>query len=249
MNDAKDAKRQLLLFHDRARQRPHCRRHHGGRHGHWRRPEHAARFPVHVTLRAQGGLGSFRRPGTFSEILAVLGEARIGMWRGRRRAPPGGGASVRVHVLQFSVQTNHIHLLVESQDKEALARGVQGVAIRVARAVNRVAARRGKVWAHRYHAHELRTKREVRNAYAYVLENWRKHKVDGGHLPRRARDLDPCASGVLLGRLDRARHLFWLDGCRRARALPDVCRPVLWYARTWLAKTAWLEVLGVAPDG
>jgi REP element-mobilizing transposase RayT len=90
-------------------------------------------------------------------------------------------------IVHFSVQANHVHLLAEGNDKVALSRGLMGVAIRLARAVNRVAGRRGSVWQDRYHARALRTPREVRNGIVYVLMNWKKH-VPG------AKGLDPCSS-------------------------------------------------------
>ncbi|HEX5795190.1 MAG TPA: transposase [Geminicoccaceae bacterium] len=79
-----------------------------------------------------------------------------------RSATPSGSATcpafagrLAVHVVEFSVQGNHVHMLVEAKDRQALSRGIQGLAIRLARAVNRVLARVGKVWADRYHRHDL----------------------------------------------------------------------------------------------
>jgi hypothetical protein len=48
---------------------------------------------------------------------------------------------------------------------------VRGLAIRVARAVNRALGRRGRVFADRYHARALTTPRAVRHALVYVLMN------------------------------------------------------------------------------
>src|SRR4030095_7641426 len=103
----------------------------------------------------------------------------------------------RFRVLQFSVQADHLHLLVEADEPTGFERGVRGLAIRVAKAVNCALGRRGHVWGDRYHARLLRTPREVRNALVYVLNNFRKHI-------RGARGLDPRSS---------AR---WFDGWRRA---------------------------------
>jgi REP element-mobilizing transposase RayT len=101
------------------------------------------------------------------------------------------GRTVRCwfRVVHFSVQSNHVHLLVEADDKASLTRGLMGAAIRVARAVNRVAGRRGKVWEDRYHARALRTPREVRHGIVYVLMNWKKH-VPG------AKGFDRCSSAT-----------------------------------------------------
>ncbi|TMB03086.1 MAG: hypothetical protein E6J64_15265, partial [Deltaproteobacteria bacterium] len=52
-------------------------------------------------------------------------------------------------LVHFSVQSNHLHLSVQARDALALARGVQALSIRVAKAVNRVLERHGKVFADR----------------------------------------------------------------------------------------------------
>jgi REP element-mobilizing transposase RayT len=90
-------------------------------------------------------------------------------------------------IVHFSVQTDHIHLLVEASDKISLSRGLMGATIRLARAVNRPLRRSGRVFADRYHARALRTPREVRHGLVYVIMNWKKH-LD------RATDFDPCSS-------------------------------------------------------
>jgi len=117
---------------------------------HRTRAAHDARHPVHVTLRASQGLPSLRMEPLFPAIRRGLAEAsRSGL-----------------RVLQFSVQRDHVHLLVEALDVRTLSRGLQGLAIRIAKGVNRVLRRRGRVWADRFHARILRTPREVRNALA-----------------------------------------------------------------------------------
>jgi len=83
-------------------------------------------------------------------------------------------------LVHFSVQRDHLHLIAEAQDRRALARGVQGLSIRVARAVNRCLQRKGRLFADRYHARALKSPREVRFALRYVLLNVRKHARAGG---------------------------------------------------------------------
>jgi putative transposase len=113
-----------------------------------------------VTLRAVQGLPSLRLPHLFPALREAIRKAH----------------KLRFRICHFSVQSNHVHLLVEAKDRQALSRGVQGLAIRLARAANRVLGRRGKVWADRYHRHDLATPREVRQAIVYVLQNARKHQ-------------------------------------------------------------------------
>jgi hypothetical protein len=124
------------------------------------------------------------------------------------------------------VQSDHLHLVVEADEPTRLARGVQGLAIRVAKAVNRVFGRHGRVWGDRYHARALATPREVRNALVYVLQNWHKH-VPNAH------GLDPHSSAA------------WFTGWLRVRPRTDLSpvRP----PRTWLANIGWrrLGLLGI----
>ena len=63
----------------------------------------------------------------------------------------------------------------------------------------------------------LRSSREVRNAIAYVLHNWRKH------MPATP-GIDPCSSGA------------WFDGWKSERT-PE--RTPIHVARTWLGSVGW----------
>jgi len=81
-----------------------------------------------------------------------------------------------VRILQFSVQGNHVHLVVEALHQKALSTAMQGLCIRLAKNINRIIGREGIVFAERYHAHILRTPTEVRNAVHYVLYNRHKHR-------------------------------------------------------------------------
>jgi REP-associated tyrosine transposase len=138
---------------------------------HRRRETHVGRFPVHVTMRRRTELVSLRRRGVCGGLMGALAQASRGGFR----------------LLHFSIQIDHLHMIVEADDHAALVRGLQGLAIRTARAINRLLGRRGSVWADRHHRRALRTPREVRNAIAYVLLNVRKH------LPW-SRGLDRCSS-------------------------------------------------------
>src|SRR5262245_2198436 len=142
---------------------------------HARRPELAARHPLHVTMRVARRLPSLRRWRTFREL---------------ERAFRGGRERFGFRLVHFAVLSNHLHLVVEAEDARSLSRGMQGLSVRLARAFNRAVGRTGAVFAERYHARVLRTPREVRNTLAYVLGNARHHGV---WLRRGA--LDPCSSG------------------------------------------------------
>jgi len=127
---------------------------------HARRPVLKARFPVHVTWRMRPGVWNLRTRRCFAALAAAF-------W--------GGANRFGFKLVHYSVQGNHLHLLVEAQDERALAKGMCGLGVRVARALNRVMARKGKVLDDRYHGHILRTPTEVRRARDYLLQNALKH--------------------------------------------------------------------------
>jgi REP element-mobilizing transposase RayT len=96
-------------------------------------------------------------------------------------------------LVHYSVQANHIHLIVEADDARALSCGVRALEIRIAHRINRLERRRGRLFVDRYHARDLKTPREVRNGIAYVVLNAKHHAHDRGvELPRRW--IDPYAS-------------------------------------------------------
>jgi REP element-mobilizing transposase RayT len=163
---------------------------------------------VHVTLRAKNGLPSLRSDRVYRNLQRALAKASRDPFR----------------VVHFSVQTDHIHLIVEADERLALIRGVQGLAVRSARAINRSVGRRGQVWPERYHARAMETPSETRRGLVYVLLNFRKHL-------RAAPAIDPRSSGA------------WFDGWRRCPAPPKEAAPVR-PARTWLITIGWRRAGG-----
>lgn len=186
---------------------------------HISRPHFARSLPAHVTVRIRRGLPSLRTVPIVREIERTFAK---------------GCARPGFRLVHYSLQGNHAHLIVEARDAAVLGRGMMAVASRLARAVNRVAGRRGRVFDDRYHARLLRTPKEVRSALRYVLLNARRHarRVSAG-IARAAR-LDPASS---------AR---WFDGWKQ-KPLEDrdrgwkgaLGRPAVARARTWLLTVGW----------
>jgi REP element-mobilizing transposase RayT len=162
-----------------------------------------------VTLKVREGLRSLRDV----RIVRALEETfRRGASRGDFR------------LVHYAIQGDHLHLIVEADDRRALGRGMMSIATRVARAVNRVLGRTGAVLRDRYHLHVLRTPLEVRRALAYVLLNARKHL--GARAPGAGR-VDPASSGA------------WFSGWREGVvALARSPAPVA-EAMTWLLRVGW----------
>jgi REP element-mobilizing transposase RayT len=170
---------------------------------HRRRPIHDRRHPVHVTIRCVSGLPSLRAG-------AVCLAIRHGL---------AAGSRADFRIVHYTVQTNHVHLLIEADGTRTLGRGMQGLAIRLAKTINRQLGRSGRVWSDRYHCRALQTPREVRNGLIYVLLNGRKHRVSG-------RGIDPCSSGS------------WFRGWRQRIEVPSGPAPVAW-PTTWLLSVSW----------
>src|SRR3954454_22500922 len=88
---------------------------------HEERPFLHARYPVHVTLRAISAVGNLRRRCVYQAIReATLTTARREDFR----------------IVHLSIQRTHVHLLVEADDKRALAAGMQGFQISAAKHLN-----------------------------------------------------------------------------------------------------------------
>src|SRR5437868_5184319 len=147
---------------------------------HARRPKLAARNPVHITARVRDEAARLRTRQCFRVVLGAIGAVR---------------ERDGFRVVHFTIQRNHLHLIVEARDAETLARGIQALSIRIARAINRVLGRSGKVFADRYHAHALKTPTEVANAIAYVLGNSKVHAARKG-LQVYADAVDPLSSAA-----------------------------------------------------
>ena len=181
---------------------------------HRARPEHNPRHPVHLTLRARTAAPSFRTRRAFAALTTAMAAASNATFR----------------IVHFSIQTDHLHAIVEADDARALSLGVAGFRIRCARAINRAFHRAGPVWSGKYHARALRTPGETRTAIVYVLLNWKKHV-------RGAYGVDEYSSGPWFAG--------WIHPAQRPATPNPAASPL-----TWLAARGWRERGGgpIAPD-
>ena len=150
------------------------------------------------------------------------------------RAFAAGRERFGFRLTQYSLQSNHLHLIAEAGDRRALSRGMQGLLVRVARAPNELWRRVGSVFSDRFHARELRSPREVRAALVYVIQNARHH---GLHF----RGVDPCSSGAWF---DGWKERFSVAVGERAaiasgEQLASAIGAPVAQARTWLLSEGW----------
>jgi putative transposase len=198
---------------------------------HAARPAVKARFPMHVTKRMRPGM-RLRR----FELAKVFQRAFV---HGCRMTIDD---DIEFRICQFSIQGNHIHMICEASSNNALARGVQGWSVRVARGLNGYMERTGSVFDDRYHVAILRTPKQTRHAICYVLQNARRH----------AETMDPRFHGM-----DPFSSAWWFDGWKddswREGLGPPQTRTVA-QAQSWLLTVGWrrhrlVEITETPPAG
>jgi REP element-mobilizing transposase RayT len=138
-----------------------------------------------------------------------------------------------MRLTHFSIQHNHLHLIVETAGKSSLSRAMQGFAIRIAKRLNARLGRPGRVFADRYHARALRNALEVRRAVRYVMNNYRRHH--GRSAARPPRDWADLFSSA-----DYFDGFLPLPGGRVPCAEMALGRaPPVVLPRTWLLRIGW----------
>lgn len=74
-------------------------------------------------------------------------------------------------VIHFSLQHNHVHLIVEATNNSILTSGMRSLTVTMTKGL-----KMGKVQLERYHLHVLKSIRETKHAVHYVLFNQQKHE-------------------------------------------------------------------------
>lgn len=173
------------------------------------RPFHDRHHPAHVTWRVVSGIPSLRG----FELARAVGRTVRAITKSHQRR------RTSFRIIHFSIQSNHVHLIVEAGSRITLMRSLRGLGIWLARRINESARRHGQVLADRYHARALTTPLAVRNAIVYVLQNHLHHR------PSRY-VVDECSSARCF------------SGWAEPLGPPDTPAPVA-APLTWLARAGW----------
>lgn len=184
------------------------------------RPSHSPEHPVHIKLRVASDVPSLRRKRALEWIRESIKLAHTEHFR----------------ILHFSVMPDHLHLLVEADNKRYLSRGMQGLKVRLSRRLNSVFDRAGTFFRERYEAHPVTSAPMMRQTLAFVLANFRRHAARR----KPASWIDPYSSAAeFLGRVEpevvaAARTRLARAANRQAgkvdlRAVPE--RPSAWPTR------------------
>jgi putative transposase len=200
---------------------------------HKTRPEIRKNWAIHVVMRVEEEIGSLRK----RDMYRAIREATIAVARRELHDATVG----HFRIVHISIQGTHIHMLVEAGHKTALSRGMQSFQISAAKHLNAVVSlkwgrrRRGRVFTDRYHEEIIKTPTQARNALAYVLNNWRKHREDRSDNTR-GWNVDAYSTGIqFTGWREREDAMFmWKPR--------DTYKPLVVYLpRTWLLQAGWRE--------
>jgi REP element-mobilizing transposase RayT len=181
---------------------------------HRKRPRVTRHTPVHVTCRIRRDIGKLRNGRN---------------WRVIERAIYHVCHREGFAVVEFSVQSNHVHLIVGAHSSNALARGMQALNARIARGINYMLGRTGGVFADRYSVRALKNPTQANHALCYVLNSFRRHAAESGERIWTGW-IDPCSSGP------------YFDGWTGVREPPENFAfglPVTVEASSWLLTEGW----------
>jgi putative transposase len=158
------------------------------------RPRVSPHKPHHVTVRVTKRTWNLRSQRCYRPIASALATLRAGL-----------------RIVQYTVQHNHLHLIVEANDRRTMSNRLRTLLSRIARGINRVMGAHGPRFEDRYHEHILSTPSETRNALLYVAGNRAVHLARWGGDPPAD---DPFTSNAALIQCPRS----WLlrEGWTRA---------------------------------
>jgi REP element-mobilizing transposase RayT len=118
--------------------------------------------PVHVTIKINKHIVStLRNKIIFKKISQAISKAR----------------NKGIRLIHFTIQRDHVHMLIETNDKKQLGRAMQAMGISLAKSLKNLTKKKLRIFKDRYHVHILKTLKEVQNAKSYILGNALKHGV------------------------------------------------------------------------
>lgn len=194
----------------------------GSKRRHGTRPSVSSRFPVLIGLEVMPGLPNLRsrRVRDFLEECFVLGGERPGF-----------------RLVHYALRRNCVLFIVEAQNRHALAQGMRGLMIRMARGLNKLWERKGTVWADRYADRRLENPAEVRRALELLFADPVSRPGMGSSGSRLG--VDPYGSGA------------WFDGWTGVdpeQLEPTRPRPVA-RPRSRMLRKEWKQHGLIAPAG
>ncbi|MGZ3789003.1 MAG: hypothetical protein ACXVLQ_10790 [Bacteriovorax sp.] len=116
--------------------------------------------PLHLTVKIEGKKAGIKNKNTLKVLHHAIKKARL----------------LGLRILHYTLEYDHVHLLVETDNKKILGRGMQSFGICFSKGINKIKQTSGRVFKTRYHFRRLETPTECKNALNYILGNTIKHK-------------------------------------------------------------------------
>ena len=170
---------------------------------HEKRAKFTAAQPLHITVKLRSGLRSLRLAAERRVVNEALAASRD---------------RFAMRIVHFTIQSDHLHLIIEAPCRDAVTRGMQGFLVRLTKSLNQLWHRKGSILKERYHDEVITSPRQARNVLRYVLHNAQHHGI---HLQS---PIDPCSSGAAFDG--------WALPSYAPRALPTVVPPSVWLLTT-----------------
>lgn len=115
---------------------------------------------LHLTVKIEREKAGLRNKDILKALQSAIFRARL---KGLR-------------ILHYTLEYDHVHLLVEADNNQMLATGMQSFGICFSKGINRIKRLVGRVFQTRYHFRKLKSRNEIRNAFNYIVGNSIKHK-------------------------------------------------------------------------
>jgi REP element-mobilizing transposase RayT len=116
--------------------------------------------PLHLTIKIESKKAGIKNKNILTALHHSIKKARI----------------LGLRILHYTLEFDHVHLLVEADNNERLGRGMQSFGISFSKGINKIKQMKGRVFKTRYHFRKLKTLTEIKNVLKYILRNGIKHK-------------------------------------------------------------------------
>lgn len=116
--------------------------------------------PLHLTIKIEKSKAGLKNKGILKILHHAIKKSRL----------------VGLKIIHYTLEFDHVHLLVEATDKVSTSKGMQSFGITFSKGINKIKNLKGRVFKTRYHYRKLNSAREIKNVLNYILGNSIKHK-------------------------------------------------------------------------
>lgn len=128
---------------------------------HIARDEVKSSTPLHLTIKVERSKAGLKNKSIIKVLHSSIKKARL----------------IGLRIIHYTLEFDHVHLLVEADNKAILGKGMQSFGISFSKGINKLKGLSGRVFKTRYHFRKLKTPSEVKNVLNYILGNAVKHKT------------------------------------------------------------------------